>query len=907
MPIPSDSHVPGDTGHVSDHNAIADVLTALTAATAGETTRAEGAEAGLMSRLTQAAVLTASGTAAANTIVPVNTTSGNVTVTLPSAPPGGTLVAVKQIIQGGSNTVTIACAGTDVLDKAGGSTSSTLTLASQGKLLQYGGGIWVNLADDLPLTQLDARYANLASPALTGTPTAPTASALTGGTQLATTTYADSAVAVETARRQGPNPSGDTTGATDSAALIAAAASVGSWSTINLPSGRYYINQTVLCSNLTGVVFMGQGKYGQTRVTPVGTGMFGVSMFKFVNCWSCGVENMWIDGTGNTTWTPLAAVESQANSPGGSNGSSTNLNVKDCFIGGTSSNSMTYGIAWTLVTDSNNDEGYIANVDMQNIKTSCYYIGHLNSLQHKIIGGSVGGSSGCAMITLAGGSFSCFGTAFAGPSWIVDFGAGTYTHSSLLVGAQTEGPTQWFRSNTAATVDLYVAGSYSDAGAASTTCIDWEGAGMLSVSSCRLLTGQTGTLAQFTNAAGNAVFTGCTLGISTYSWQNNLAFQTCHHTPGTVTLTQLSGANPVYQPNDTGGGFSPAIPAVIQTAITTETNRAEAAEAALAGGTVTAALANNASGGTSGTTVTTGNSGGASGNAFNTVSGTVTFDNAQAVAPSSLSYKMVAAAGTAYVLYNWPGSVASGATMYLRTYVQFSGSLFATYVLAEAGGTHYVEFNGTHWTAKATPGTTVTGVTTPVAGAWYRIEAQFIYSSTAGATIARIYNFAGTLLETITATGGTFTGAPNFYFGGASSVFTGTMWLANIEVSNGGWVGPAFTTDQTATDIQPLGTQAAGALGIPADAGHVHAIGHTATASLAFTSSIANGASASLTMTVTGAATGAVVDLGVPATFNAGLIAYGFVSAASTVTVVIANLSGAAVTPGTISVTAEVH
>ena len=63
MPIPSDSHVPGDTGHVSDHNAIADVLTALSAATAGETTRAEGAEAGLMSQLTQAAVLTASGTA----------------------------------------------------------------------------------------------------------------------------------------------------------------------------------------------------------------------------------------------------------------------------------------------------------------------------------------------------------------------------------------------------------------------------------------------------------------------------------------------------------------------------------------------------------------------------------------------------------------------------------------------------------------------------------------------------------------------------------------------------------------------------------------------------------------------------------------------------------------------------
>lgn len=195
MPIPADNHAPGDTGHVTDHNNIADELTTIAAAAAGETTRAEAAEAGLMSRLTQASVLTASGTAAANQIVPVNTTSGNVTVTLPSAPAAGTLVAVKQIVQGGTNTVTIACAGSDVLDKAAGSTTSTLALASQGKLLQYNAGIWINLADDLPLTQLQALFAPLASPALTGTPTAPTATALTASTVLATTAYTDAAFA----------------------------------------------------------------------------------------------------------------------------------------------------------------------------------------------------------------------------------------------------------------------------------------------------------------------------------------------------------------------------------------------------------------------------------------------------------------------------------------------------------------------------------------------------------------------------------------------------------------------------------------------------------------------------------------------------------------------------------------
>ena len=44
--------------------------------------------------------------------------------------------------------------------------------------------------------------APLANPALTGTPTAPTASALTDSTQIATTAYADSAVAVETSRAE---------------------------------------------------------------------------------------------------------------------------------------------------------------------------------------------------------------------------------------------------------------------------------------------------------------------------------------------------------------------------------------------------------------------------------------------------------------------------------------------------------------------------------------------------------------------------------------------------------------------------------------------------------------------------------------------------------------------------------
>ena len=98
--------------------------------------------------------------AAPGDYVPVDTTSGNVTVTLPAAPPDLTVAGVKHIIQGGTDTVTIACAGTDVFNKAAGSVSMTLTLANQGLLLQYkaAGGIWYVISDDLPLGQLDSRY-----------------------------------------------------------------------------------------------------------------------------------------------------------------------------------------------------------------------------------------------------------------------------------------------------------------------------------------------------------------------------------------------------------------------------------------------------------------------------------------------------------------------------------------------------------------------------------------------------------------------------------------------------------------------------------------------------------------------------------------------------------------------------
>lgn len=105
--------------------------------------------------------------ATAGDFVPVDTTAGSATVQLPGAPLDGSVVAVKHVIQGGTNTVAVTCTGADVFNKAGGATSATLTLLSQAILVQYqaSGGIWFVVVDDLTLASLDLRYSVGGDPA----------------------------------------------------------------------------------------------------------------------------------------------------------------------------------------------------------------------------------------------------------------------------------------------------------------------------------------------------------------------------------------------------------------------------------------------------------------------------------------------------------------------------------------------------------------------------------------------------------------------------------------------------------------------------------------------------------------------------------------------------------------------
>lgn len=111
--------------------------------------------------LTPTAVKTAAYTAVAGDFVPCDSTAGAFTVTLPTAPPNKSRVAVKVIASAATvNPVTVARGGTDVLNRTGGNTSLSLTTLNHGVLLQYSttGGIWYVVNDSLAIAALQAMF-----------------------------------------------------------------------------------------------------------------------------------------------------------------------------------------------------------------------------------------------------------------------------------------------------------------------------------------------------------------------------------------------------------------------------------------------------------------------------------------------------------------------------------------------------------------------------------------------------------------------------------------------------------------------------------------------------------------------------------------------------------------------------
>lgn len=109
--------------------------------------------AGKAGALTRTVVKTANYNAAVGDLVVCDTaTTGAFAVTLPTAPANKSVITVKMVIQGATNAVTVACGGSDVFNKAAGSTSLTLTRLNESMVLQYDSGIWTRVGGDVGQT-----------------------------------------------------------------------------------------------------------------------------------------------------------------------------------------------------------------------------------------------------------------------------------------------------------------------------------------------------------------------------------------------------------------------------------------------------------------------------------------------------------------------------------------------------------------------------------------------------------------------------------------------------------------------------------------------------------------------------------------------------------------------------------
>jgi hypothetical protein len=124
--------------------------------------------------------------AALGEFIPVDTTAGPVTVTLPPTPTQSGGLAIKQVATAPGNTTTIALGDiNDVINE--NQQTLTLTLENEGVLLWWSPTeiSWFAVAADLPLYGLDLRYLSMAGGSLTGGLTAESVSAsgLTGAVQ----------------------------------------------------------------------------------------------------------------------------------------------------------------------------------------------------------------------------------------------------------------------------------------------------------------------------------------------------------------------------------------------------------------------------------------------------------------------------------------------------------------------------------------------------------------------------------------------------------------------------------------------------------------------------------------------------------------------------------------------------
>jgi len=344
---------------------------------------------------------------------------------------------------------------------------------------------------------------------------------------------------------------------------------------VYIPPGFYKVSDTILINNAATLMIRGAGSW-TTQIVPT-AGVAGKAVFKFQDCYYCGLSDLWVSGY--TPAPPECGVESRvenAGSPGGTF-SPTGLRLERLTIGTAGVLNMNYGIKWTCKDaqhDFNNDLGIIREIRMLYPTKAGVYIGHSNSVSHlfercqfatptafELHGGSVIASS----CQFSGATPKSGGGYWQPLGWIVDCEDGNYNYTSgtiRLMNCQAEGASSVFKTTANAFgVRMDVINSVFGSAPTGTDIINWSSQSIGTQSRLTitggLLGGAPGTGIFFNDVKTRVLFEGVNLSAATIAWKGGLTLFNNWHEPGSVTLSPGPSAT-LTQIGDGGGAFGDA-------------------------------------------------------------------------------------------------------------------------------------------------------------------------------------------------------------------------------------------------------------------------------------------------------------------------------------------------------------
>lgn len=329
---------------------------------------------------------------------------------------------------------------------------------------------------------------------------------------------------------------------------------------VYFPPGTYKVSSTLTLgesgATTQGVILRGAGK-NATTIAPT-TAVTG-PVIKFINGRACHVEGMRIKGNGASGTAPSAAIEVHRDTPGAS--SPSRMVFKHLWLADTVADGLDNGIRFTAAQTGNNDFCFAEDVDVENVSGACYSFEHASSVGHTIVGGYLNASAKAVHVT--GATFKMKGTRMTNMTGqLFDFAApttGTYTYQSSAEDVVHE---YNLGSGTAATIVRtttdalqFVLDRYTQYGSRpTTTVIDWQSPGALTVVGSNIDTGQVAQTADFGHTSSVARFYGCRLGLTTITYDGRLEILGNVFTPGTTTLTG-GGSSKLVELGNSGGGL----------------------------------------------------------------------------------------------------------------------------------------------------------------------------------------------------------------------------------------------------------------------------------------------------------------------------------------------------------------